>query len=373
MKNFIVYVVIFFTVTLATVVPHIKKYWQCNCLLCQDSELSVGDTHNLTYDSETLTDRDLFGEFSNLAFCQTGLEFNDIGEINVPSLDNWRNEHIFESEFIFVTDQKRFDCWNRPRFLLQFSEIDMAVICVTQELNQIFIWQRRSHTVSTLVVIGFTAYSLYGINVVNSQIEMKYFYSSYLTQCSDVSGLADRMVLKKIPPDKQVGMKHCIYQTRQALVFFELKVDKVTIYKGEYFAVNKITNSKFQLQPLFNEFTVRTNVHSCKDYNFAFYKQYGDKTTIVSKSIKISGLEPTIEIQQINIHCWFSNETFLSCLLKNWEWVKKRGKEDRILHMWDTLSRTVVWSSDVGEYAQSACFSPDGEVGYKFRKKLTLL
>jgi len=35
---------------------------------------------------------------------------------------------------------------------------------------------------------------------------------------------------------------------------------------------------------------------------------------------------------------------------------------DRMLHMWDTLSRTVVWSSDVGEHAQSACFSPDGEV-----------
>jgi len=35
---------------------------------------------------------------------------------------------------------------------------------------------------------------------------------------------------------------------------------------------------------------------------------------------------------------------------------------DRMLHMWDILSRTVVWSNDVGEQAQSACFSPDGEV-----------
>ena len=51
-----------------------------------------------------------------------------------------------------------------------------------------------------------------------------------------------------------------------------------------------------------------------------------------------------------------------------------------MLHMWDILSRytvynnkyellifflllrTVVWSNDVGEQAQSACFSPDGEV-----------
>ena len=35
---------------------------------------------------------------------------------------------------------------------------------------------------------------------------------------------------------------------------------------------------------------------------------------------------------------------------------------DRMLHMWDILSKTVVWSNDVGEQAQSACFSPDGEV-----------
>ena len=35
---------------------------------------------------------------------------------------------------------------------------------------------------------------------------------------------------------------------------------------------------------------------------------------------------------------------------------------DRMLHMWDILTRTVVWSNDVGEQAQSACFSPDGEV-----------
>ena len=33
-----------------------------------------------------------------------------------------------------------------------------------------------------------------------------------------------------------------------------------------------------------------------------------------------------------------------------------------MLHMWDILSKTVVWSNDVGEQAQSACFSPDGEV-----------
>ena len=31
-------------------------------------------------------------------------------------------------------------------------------------------------------------------------------------------------------------------------------------------------------------------------------------------------------------------------------------------HLWDSLSHSVVWSNDVGEQAQSACFSPDGEV-----------
>jgi len=35
---------------------------------------------------------------------------------------------------------------------------------------------------------------------------------------------------------------------------------------------------------------------------------------------------------------------------------------DRMIHLWDTLTRTVVWSNDVGEQAQSACFSPEGEV-----------
>ena len=35
---------------------------------------------------------------------------------------------------------------------------------------------------------------------------------------------------------------------------------------------------------------------------------------------------------------------------------------DRQLHLWDILTRQVVWSNDVGEQAQSACFSPDGEV-----------
>ncbi|XP_024937136.1 echinoderm microtubule-associated protein-like 2 isoform X5 [Cephus cinctus] len=35
---------------------------------------------------------------------------------------------------------------------------------------------------------------------------------------------------------------------------------------------------------------------------------------------------------------------------------------DRLLQMWDSLSHTVVWSKDIGEQAQSVCFSPDGTV-----------
>ncbi|XP_044580000.1 echinoderm microtubule-associated protein-like 2 isoform X2 [Cotesia glomerata] len=35
---------------------------------------------------------------------------------------------------------------------------------------------------------------------------------------------------------------------------------------------------------------------------------------------------------------------------------------DRLLQMWDSLSHSVVWSKDIGEQAQSVCFSPDGSV-----------
>jgi len=35
---------------------------------------------------------------------------------------------------------------------------------------------------------------------------------------------------------------------------------------------------------------------------------------------------------------------------------------DRMIYLWDTLTHSVVWSNDVGEQAQSATFSPDGEV-----------
>ncbi|XP_031785896.1 echinoderm microtubule-associated protein-like 2 isoform X3 [Nasonia vitripennis] len=35
---------------------------------------------------------------------------------------------------------------------------------------------------------------------------------------------------------------------------------------------------------------------------------------------------------------------------------------DRLLQMWDSLSHTVVWSKDIGEQAQSVCFSPNGTV-----------
>ena len=33
-----------------------------------------------------------------------------------------------------------------------------------------------------------------------------------------------------------------------------------------------------------------------------------------------------------------------------------------MLHLWDSLSHSIVWSNDVGEQVQSACFSCDGEV-----------
>ena len=33
-----------------------------------------------------------------------------------------------------------------------------------------------------------------------------------------------------------------------------------------------------------------------------------------------------------------------------------------MIHLWDVLTHSVVWSNDVGEQAQSATFSPDGEV-----------
>ncbi|XP_063993573.1 echinoderm microtubule-associated protein-like 2 isoform X3 [Diachasmimorpha longicaudata] len=35
---------------------------------------------------------------------------------------------------------------------------------------------------------------------------------------------------------------------------------------------------------------------------------------------------------------------------------------DRLLQMWDSLSHSVVWSKDIGEQAQSVCFSPNGGV-----------
>ena len=33
-----------------------------------------------------------------------------------------------------------------------------------------------------------------------------------------------------------------------------------------------------------------------------------------------------------------------------------------MLHLWDSMSHSIVWSNDVGEQVQSACFSCDGEV-----------
>ncbi|XP_042903128.1 echinoderm microtubule-associated protein-like 2 isoform X5 [Parasteatoda tepidariorum] len=38
------------------------------------------------------------------------------------------------------------------------------------------------------------------------------------------------------------------------------------------------------------------------------------------------------------------------------------GGHDHFIHMWDTMSHSVVWSKDIGEAVQSACFSPDGSV-----------
>ena len=34
----------------------------------------------------------------------------------------------------------------------------------------------------------------------------------------------------------------------------------------------------------------------------------------------------------------------------------------RMLHLWDSMSHSIVWSNDVGEQVQSACFSCDGEI-----------
>lgn len=38
------------------------------------------------------------------------------------------------------------------------------------------------------------------------------------------------------------------------------------------------------------------------------------------------------------------------------------GGHDHYIHLWDTMSHSVVWSKDVGEAVQSACYSPDGSV-----------
>ncbi|GFT82787.1 echinoderm microtubule-associated protein-like 1 [Nephila pilipes] len=38
------------------------------------------------------------------------------------------------------------------------------------------------------------------------------------------------------------------------------------------------------------------------------------------------------------------------------------GGHDHYIHLWDTMSHSVVWSKDIGESVQSACFSPDGSV-----------
>ncbi|KAF8795097.1 Echinoderm microtubule-associated like protein [Argiope bruennichi] len=38
------------------------------------------------------------------------------------------------------------------------------------------------------------------------------------------------------------------------------------------------------------------------------------------------------------------------------------GGHDHYIHLWDTMSHSVVWSKDIGEAVQSACFSPDGSV-----------
>lgn len=38
------------------------------------------------------------------------------------------------------------------------------------------------------------------------------------------------------------------------------------------------------------------------------------------------------------------------------------GGSDRLLQLWDSLSHSVVWSKDIGEYIQSCTFSPDGEL-----------
>ncbi|KAG8183584.1 hypothetical protein JTE90_025141 [Oedothorax gibbosus] len=38
------------------------------------------------------------------------------------------------------------------------------------------------------------------------------------------------------------------------------------------------------------------------------------------------------------------------------------GGHDHFIHLWDTMSHSVVWSKNIGDSIQSACFSPDGSV-----------
>ena len=38
------------------------------------------------------------------------------------------------------------------------------------------------------------------------------------------------------------------------------------------------------------------------------------------------------------------------------------GGHDKLIQLWDTMSHSLIWSKDIGEQIQSACFSPDGLV-----------
>ena len=35
---------------------------------------------------------------------------------------------------------------------------------------------------------------------------------------------------------------------------------------------------------------------------------------------------------------------------------------DKRIQLWDTMSRSVIWTKDIDESIQSACFSPDGKI-----------
>ncbi|GFR21546.1 echinoderm microtubule-associated protein-like 1 [Trichonephila clavata] len=69
-------------------------------------------------------------------------------------------------------------------------------------------------------------------------------------------------------------------------------------------------------------------------------------TLSLNFSLVVQG--PTEEIWALAIHP--NQSQFIS------------GGHDHYIHLWDTMSHSVVWTKDIGESVQSVCFSPDGSV-----------